>query len=278
VSWEPNEDNMFYASAAKGFRPAGASLRVPAICDFDLIQNGYVDENGDPFQPETFDSDSVWSYELGVKSRLFGGRFYVDGSVYRIEWSDIQANVSLPNCAYNFVDNLGNATSEGFDIAVSYMATERLMLTGAYGYNDPRFDGDAISPGGAIIFADGSSVPNAGAPETFSFTGEYTLPLGAYQGYARLDYSWSAEFRRVGDQVPTDPFFDPRLKPQESFGLLNLRLGVQYNNWDVSLFAQNLTNESPRLELSASSYYDPQDWSDVALRPRMVGLTATWRL
>jgi iron complex outermembrane receptor protein len=278
ISWEPSDAHMIYASAAKGFRPAGASLRVPAICDFDLIQNGYVDEDGNPFQPETFDSDSVWSYELGAKSRLLDGRLYLDGSVYRIEWSDIQANVSLPNCAYNFVDNLGNATSEGFDIAFSFLVTERLTLSGAYGYNDPSFDEDATSPGGAVIFAGGSAVPNAGAPETFSFTGEYTMPIGASQGYVRLDYAWSAEWRRVADQVPTDPFYDPRLKPTEAYGTLNLRVGMQFGNWDVSLFGQNLTNETPRLELSASSYYDPQDWSDVALRPRMLGLTATWRL
>ncbi len=201
---------------------------MPAICDFDLIQNGYVDENGNPFQPETFDSDSVWSYELGAKSRLLDGKLYLDGSVYRIEWKDIQANVSLPNCAYNFVDNLGTATSEGFDIAFSYLVTERLTLSGAYGYNDPSFDEDATSPGGAVIFAGGSAVPNAGAPETFSLTGEYVMPIGAYQGYARLDYTWSAEWRRVGDQVPTDPFYDPRLKPTESYGLVNLRLGVQF--------------------------------------------------
>ena len=135
-----------------------------------------------------------------------------------------------------------------------------------------------ISPGGAVIFAGGSAVPNAGAPEAFSLTGEYSLPIGAYQGYARVDYTWSAEWRHVGDQVPTDPFYDPRLKPTESYGLLNLRLGLQFGDWDVSLFALNLTNEAPRLDLSASSYYDPQDWSDIALRPRMVGLTATWRL
>ncbi len=278
VSWEPNDANLFYASAAKGFRPAGASLRVPAICDSDLITNGYVDENGDPFQPETFDSDSVWSYELGAKSRLFGGRLYVDASVYRVEWSDIQANVSLPNCAYNFVDNLGNATSDGFDIALSVLVTERLTLSGAYGYNDPSFDEDATSPGGEVIFAGGSAVPNAGAPQTCSFTGEYTIPIGANQGYARLDYSWSDEWRRVAEQVPSDPFYDPRLKPTEAYGVVNLRLGMQFGDWDVSLFGQNLTNESPRLELSASSYYDPQDWSDVALRPRTIGLTATWRL
>jgi outer membrane receptor protein involved in Fe transport len=278
ITWKPNDANMVYATAAEGFRPAGASLRVPAICDFDLIQNGYVDENGNPIQPETYDSDSVWSYELGAKSRLFDGRLYLDGSVYHVEWSDIQANVSLPNCAYNFVDNLGNATSEGFDIAFSVLVTERFTLSGAYGYNDPSFDEDATSPGGAVIFAGGSSVPNAGAPETFSLTGEYMLPLGAYQGYARVDYTWSAQWRRVGDQVPTDPFYDPRLKPTESYGLLNLRLGVQFGDWDVSLFAQNLTNEAPRLDLSASSYYDPQDWYDVALRPRTIGLTATWRL
>jgi iron complex outermembrane recepter protein len=251
--------------------------KIKTKADFDLIQNGYVDENGNPVQPETYDSDSVWSYEAGAKGRLLGGKLVLDGSVYRVEWKDIQSNVSLPNCAYNFVDNLGSATSEGFDLAFQYLLTEHFTLSGAYGYNDPRFDEDATSPGGVVIHAKGGAVPDAGAPQTLSLTGEFAMPIGRVEGYARLDYSYSEEWRRVGEMVASDPFYDPRLKPTESYAITNLRLGARMDNFDVSLFVQNLTNEAPRLELSAGSYYDPQDWSDIALRPRTLGLTVTWR-
>ena len=81
LTWQINDNNMVYATAAEGFRPAGASLRVPSICDFDLTNNGYVDANGNPTQPTTYKSDSVWSYELGSKNRI-SGRLVLDGSVY----------------------------------------------------------------------------------------------------------------------------------------------------------------------------------------------------
>lgn len=279
LTWQIDEDNMVYATAAEGFRPAGASLRVPSICDFDLTQNGYVDSNGNPTQPTTYDSDSVWSYELGSKNRMWGGRVVLDGSVYYIKWKNIQANVSLPNCAYNFVDNLANATSKGFDLAFQLKATDHLNFEGAVGYNDATFDQDATSPNGtAVIYYGGSSIPDAGAPWTISVSGDYAMPLKVgFQGYARADYTYTTEWRRYGDTQPGTPFYDPRLKPIPAYGVLNLRFGTQFDAFDVSLFVDNVTNSAPDLELTSSTYYDPQDWQNLTLQPRTFGLTMTWR-
>ena len=279
LTWQMDDNNMLYATAAEGFRPAGASLRVPSICDADLIQNGYVDANGKPTQPTTYDSDSVWSYELGSKNRLFGGHLILDGSVYLIKWKNIQANVELPDCSYNFVDNLANATSKGFDLAFQYKANERLDFEGSVGYNDATFDQNATSPNGqAIIYYGGSSIPDAGAPWTFSLSGDYAAPLTAgVQGYFRADYTYSTEWRRYGVTQPGTPYYDPRLKPIPAYGLLNFRLGTQFNAFDVSLFVDNVTNSAPALELTSSTTYDPQDWQNVTLQPRTIGLTMTWR-
>ena len=278
LTFQIDNDNMIYATAAKGFRPAGASLRAPSICDYDLTQNGYVDANGNPTQPTTYDSDSLWSYELGSKNRLLGGRLVLDGSAYLIKWKNIQANVSLPNCSYNFVDNLANATSKGFDLAFQLKASERLGFEGAVGYNDSTFDQDAKSPGGAVIYYGGSSIPNAGAPWTISMSGDYALPItSAYQGYGRADYTYTTQWRREGDTQPGTPYYDPRLKPIPAYGVVNVRLGTRFDQFDVSLFVDNLTNSAPDLELTSSTYYDPQDWQNTTLRPRTYGLTVAWR-
>ena len=278
LAYQFNEGNLLYATASKGFRPAGASLRVPSICDGDLITNGYVDANGNPVQPESYKSDSVWSYEIGSKNRLFGGRLVLDGSIYEVKWKDIQANVSLPNCAYNFVDNLADATSRGVDLAFQVKATEHLEFDGAFGYNDPKFDRDALSPGGAKIFSKGAGIPDAGAPFTASLSGEYVLALtGAYQGYLRTDFTHTSEWRRVGNQDPNSPLYDPRLLPIPAFNVVNMRLGARFSGFDVSFFVQNLSDSQPALDLSAGTFYDPQDWSNATLRPRTYGLTFTWR-
>jgi iron complex outermembrane receptor protein len=277
LSYQPNDANLFYGTAAKGFRPAGASLRVPAICDGDLITKGYVDANGNPTQPLTYKSDSVWSYELGSKNRLFGGRLILDGSVYRIKWKNIQTNVSLPACAYNFVDNLADATSDGFDFAFQLKATNNLDFSGSFGTTNPKFDSDAKSPSGVKIYSQGASIPSAGPPSTLSLSGEYHVALEtSLQAYLRLDYTRTTEWRRTGNLDPTAVSYDPLLKPVPAYGVFNLRVGARFGEFDLSAFVQNLTDAAPALELFHSAFYDPQDWYNASLRPRTYGLTLTW--
>jgi outer membrane receptor protein involved in Fe transport len=278
LTFQVNDANMLYATAAKGFRPAGASLRAPSICNQDLINNGYVDAQGNPVQPTSYKSDSLWSYEIGSKNRLFGGRLVLDGSIYEIKWKNIQTNVELPDCAYNFVDNLADATSRGFDVAFQLKATEHLDLSGAVGYNDPKFDRDALSPGGKAIYKGGSSIPDAGPPVAVSVSAEYSLPLASGRiGYARVDYTYTTQWRRFGTDEYGTPSYDPLLQPIPAYGVCNLRFGARFGRFDVSAFVQNVADAAPALELTRSELYDPQDWQNVTLRPRTYGLTAIWR-
>jgi outer membrane receptor protein involved in Fe transport len=71
--------------------------------------------------------------------------------------------------------------------------------------------------------------------------------------------------------------YDPLRKPVPGYGVLNLRLGSRFSGVDLSFFVHNLTNVAPSLELSHSTFYDPQDWQSVAMRPRTYGLTFTLR-
>jgi iron complex outermembrane recepter protein len=48
--------------------------------------------------------------------------------------------VFLPDCGYDFVANLANATSKGFDLAFQARPFAPLTLSGALGYNGARFD------------------------------------------------------------------------------------------------------------------------------------------
>ena len=270
---------MLYATAAKGFRPAGASLRAPAICDEDLITNGYVDAAGNPVQPTSYKSDSLWSYELGAKSRLWGGRLALDGSVYEIKWKNIQVNVPLPDCAYNFVDNLADATSRGFDLGFDLKATEHLDLSGAVGYNNPKFDKDALSPGGVPIYRGGSSIPDAGPPVSASVSAEYSMPMGSgHVGYARVDYTYTTEWRRFGTDDPGTPNYDSAVEAHS--GVRRLQLAVRRAHRTlrrVGLRAESFGHRAGARAAREPAYYDPQDWQNVTLRPRTYGLTAIWR-
>jgi len=279
ISYQINDANMLYATAAKGFRPAGASLRVPNVCQPDLVTYGYVDAKGKSTQPLTFGSDSVWSYELGSKNRLLDGRLVLDGSVYEIKWKKIQTRVTLPNCSYDFVDNLANATSKGFDIGFQALPFDSLTLTGTFGYTNANFDSDALSPSGVKIYRKGGGVPDAGPPWTASLSGEYAFKLFAQHNfYFRADFTQTSQDRRVGVLVPGTPNYDPLLRPDPAYGLVNIRLGTRLSGMDLSLFVNNVTDAHPLfLTAGHSLIYDPQDWTASSLRPRTYGITLTYR-
>jgi len=82
-------ENLVYATAAKGFRTGGANPAIPARCDADLASLGYTSA------PDSYKSDSVWSYEVGSKNRLMGGRLRLESSIFDVKWSGIQQQVIL---------------------------------------------------------------------------------------------------------------------------------------------------------------------------------------
>ena len=83
ASYRVDQDNMFYGSASKGFRPGGAQAPVdPNFCATDLATLGLSQS------PRDYESDSLWSYELGSKNRLFGGAVTLDANVYLREMEE----------------------------------------------------------------------------------------------------------------------------------------------------------------------------------------------
>ncbi len=280
LSYQIDDRNMVYTTAAKGFRPAGANLQAPTVCNTDLAAYGYTSASGQSTEPPTYKPDSVWSYEVGSKNRLFDGHLVLDASAYVIKWKNIQTDVFLPDCAYDFVDNLASATAKGFDLGFEAKPLRELTLGGAIGYTKATFDHDATSPSGRLLFRSGSGIPNAGPPWTISLNGEYDFSLfSGYDFYVRADYTHTSTENRSGPMVKGDPQYDPLLFPNPAYSITNARLGWRIAGLDLSLFVNNLTGSHPLINngTSHSTVYDPQDWSFIALRPRTYGVTLTYR-
>jgi outer membrane receptor protein involved in Fe transport len=65
-----NPDDLLYVTAAKGFRAGGVNQVLTSAAQGSLAQYDLTTA----VLPRTYDSDSVWSYELGGKFRLLDGR------------------------------------------------------------------------------------------------------------------------------------------------------------------------------------------------------------
>jgi len=266
ATWQATSSTMLYATAAKGFRPGNTVAKTSSLCDSDLAALG-LSADAHSIQPDT-----VWSYEAGVKSKLFGNRVYVDGSVYRIDWHNIQSTIQLPTCNEAIEANLGNARSQGVDLQVNVKMTNRLTLGGSLGYSDAHYTSATTGAGGTVIRAAGDPLPIA--PWQLALSGEYALPIMGKQGYFRSDYQFQSH-----DGTPlnlAEAGIDPTLPRAPAQNNLNFRTGLRFTGLDLSAFVTNALNQHPRLGLYRDTL-TTTNYRYVTVRPLTAGVTASFR-
>jgi iron complex outermembrane recepter protein len=270
VSYQPSRDNLFYASAAKGYRIGGINTALPSVCQPELTELG--DTHG---APEKYNSDDVWSYELGMKNSLWEQRLQIDASIYWINWQNIQQNIYLPFCGFQFTANLGKAVSKGGDIDARARLTDNLTVRLMLGYSDALYT-QTISGTVANVVTDGDHLP--AAPWTIAPSAEYVFSeFGTRKPYIHLDYQLStAQKSATQTQDPANVIYDPNIPLQPLTKSLSARAGVRVAGFDVSLFGNNLTNSHPLLYRSHDLVSSPL-YFDYTWRPRTVGITATYR-
>ena len=170
LTWEINPTNTVYSSVAKGFRLGGANIYVPTTtCGPDLEANGIT------AGPPSYSPDSLWSYEVGSKSRFLNNRLTVNADVFYVKWKNIQQGVYLPTCAYTYNANAGDATTKGFEFDIKAKPLPGLTLSASGGYVKAELSNDVgIENGvvGAVAGARIQGVPkyNAAVNATYNFS------------------------------------------------------------------------------------------------------------
>jgi outer membrane receptor protein involved in Fe transport len=219
-------DQMVYASAAKGFRIGGSNFELPSICDPALKVAGIA--NGAPFQ-----SDSLWSFEVGTKNAWLDGRVKSRLSIYRIDWKGIQQTTTLdvidPVCTFNVTTNSGAARSDGAELEVDAAPIPNLTLNFGLGYEDAKIT--SVDPGSLTVVGQ----PLNQVPKwTGSTTAQYSIPLGERSVYIRGQYTFTGLRTSFVNVAP------PTGRTLDSYSLVNLRFGVDQGPWEAGFFARNL--------------------------------------
>ncbi len=295
-SWQPNHDNMFYLSAAKGYRVGGVNVGVGTICNGDLASIGIPQgADGNRHVPGQYQSDTLWSYEIGGKNSFLDHRLQIDSSFFVINWKNIQQNVYLPSCGEQFVANLGQVQSRGGDIDVQYRPLDPLTLGFTVAYTDARFtksscagvlmyqSPNCIDPSNATktfrpIVTEGNRL--LGAPWSFVANAEYVFAAWKDKSpYVRADFQYqTAQNSLLPGQDSNNGLNDTTIPGLPVNKNLNLRGGMRWNGFDLSLFANNVTDAHPQLFLSRdiAAPFDEQYFAR-SVRPRTIGVTATYR-
>jgi iron complex outermembrane recepter protein len=281
LTYQVTDQDMVYASAAKGYRAGGGNSATSIgndLCTPSLTALGLTSV------PKAFNSDGVWSYEVGSKDSVLDGHLVTQASVFYIDWSNIQRSVNLPSCSEVFTGNRGKATIQGFDLQLAAAPIEGVKLGASVGYTDAYFPNalhGAPNKKGIKPLLTGAGDKLAGVPPwTVALNAEYSWSIEALWGGARSYIR--ADYRRQSASPEEDPHvvsYDPALPRgvfyPDAFSTLNVRLGATRGGLDVSAFVNNLTHADPR-----TLYYHvpPADLFYASpIRPLTAGVTAYYR-
>jgi outer membrane receptor protein involved in Fe transport len=245
---DPND--LFYVSISKGYRIGGVNSPLPIYCPGTA--------------PDTYSSDSLWSYEIGSKNKLFDNRLQIDASVFHVDWKNIQQSVLLSACQYGYTANAGDAASNGFDFALQALVMKDLTMSLGVGYTHATFT-KSVTVGGVPIVQKGDVVglvPNVPAPWAVTLSGNYDVPLtGEISGYLWAEDAYHSHSPGpFSNQIPHGVSYAPINVPNPAANLLNLRSGLKWDKYDVSLFVNNVLNSRPNLYKQAPSQTSTLAW------------------
>jgi iron complex outermembrane receptor protein len=250
VRYRASDTMMTYVRIASGYRPGGPNVVIndPAT--------------GQPLSNPTFESDSLTSYEVGLKASTEDRRYAIDAAIYTIDWSDMQINVARNGVGT--VGNAGSARSTGAELTLTGRPIEALTLVGAFAYIDAELTED--SPATDLGAQAGDPLPN---------TPEFTAALSADYGFdiGGRDTSVGGTWRFMDDRVVgyrdgANPQFD-----LPSFDVLDLRTRMNFGSAYLQLYVKNVFDERGLLSAGTALTAAGGPATVSILQPRTYGMS-----
>jgi outer membrane receptor protein involved in Fe transport len=253
ANYKVTGETSLYARVAKGYRPGGPNV-LPI---------------GNPAgAPAFYGADSLVNYEAGVKTDLLDGRLSLDADVFYIDWSDIQLLTVINSTGVDI--NGGSARSLGFEWDTRWQPLDELSLGFSGAYVDANLTEDTPAIVGGVK---GDALPFS--PRwSFSVDGDYHVPVDCdwkpyFGGTLHYIGKRMSDFQAGASQVQLP-----------DYTTLELRAGVEWHNWDLSLYGKNLSGAKGMTFFSASgnSAASGNAASVAVIAPRMFGLVLRAKL
>jgi outer membrane receptor protein involved in Fe transport len=239
ISYDFTPRLKLYVDVAKGFRPGGGDIKLPTTGAYWSQVFSAYGFSGTQW-PSTYQSDSVWSYEIGEKARLFNGRLIVNAAAYFEDWSNIQLQAEPGDWMYDI--NGKEAKIYGGEIETRAVLGGGFQATASAGYTHILLDAGPhwqIVPSGVL-----TDVP----PVTANFGLSYDRALtDKYDFTARVENSYVGP--RYSLDFPYGYSANGRYNQLPSYDLTNIRAGIEsHDGWSAALFVNNLFNKKAQLE------------------------------
>jgi iron complex outermembrane receptor protein len=259
LEWRATDDVLAYVSTARGTKAPGFNF---AIDGTGILGSSTIEQI-------PFDEETLTSYEIGLKTELFGGTTRFNAAAFYYDYEDYQA-FSFEGIT-NVVSNKP-AEIKGLELEIQSRPIENLQLTLAASWLDAEvegivsssfFTGDTVTRTRDMVLAPGSEV---------SGIARYTWPTSIGRFSIQGDFSWT-----------DDQFFDIANNPithEDAYAVYNASVGYATTDerYEVTAWIKNIADEEYRtyaipvtsLGFSQNMYGKPR-WYGVTLSARFGG-------
>lgn len=255
VLYKFTDDFSVHASAARGYIPGGFNLTA--------VQEGVLDED-----IISYDSETLWSREIGFKWRSPGWRLRASGAIFYItsnHWQEIQIatdDAGRP-VSSDYIGSDASIRSRGAEFEASWRASDALSVDGHIGYVDAEYRDLQLDDGLNVRGQPIQFVPEYDG----GLAVHYRWPAGIFVR-AEAGFTGEMPLRARGDAV------------QEAVAVFGLQISYEGERFSARLFGENLTNERRSSGLAVENlafgadgnFYGPLD------APRIIGLELEARL
>jgi len=207
--------------------------------DFIGAQTGVgavADASGIAGVNDLFNAEVADTAEIGLKAQFMDNRVNLGVSAYSTESKNSYFFVFL---AANSTQNLGNldADYKGGEIELSAHLTDQFDVYASYGITDSKIT-DMEDPS-----VQGNEAPLV-SENTANLGVQFRAPVGGLEATIRADY------HRIG-RTWWEPYNTTSRDPVD---LVDARVSLGTDNWDVTAWARNLTDKKYNQEFSPGGF------------------------
>lgn len=271
LDFKPTPDLLFYATVAKGNKPA----------DFNTAA-------GTPVANQATLEETIWNYEIGAKTQFLDRRLTLNATGYVIDWTNqgYQDTVLQRDAAGNLIlaagqprtvvvtINAGKTRIKGLELDGSFAITPGWTVRLAYSYTDAKFRD----------FLSRLPITFAGVPQQVAGNQLFNTP--------RHKLIASTTFRApVSEKLSVFGSADMTLRGRQftdelntayigNLTLVNARIGISTDKFEFFLFGRNLTGSAvPDFATRSTDFNTSLNSYLFTLRPgRQFGITASVKL
>lgn len=247
VSWDLsavyaiNDNVNVYGRVARGFRAPSVQGRL-MFADATLPADELV---------TVADTETVLSYEAGVKATLWDNRLRVGFALYRYTVDDQQLTAVGGNANVARLVNADRTIGQGAELDLQAWLTDHLLVTFGASYNDTEIQDDTLAvfgcgggctmrdPAGTVagtFLIDGNALPQA-PKHVYNLTARYGIPTSHGEFFAYTDWAYRSKvnfFLYESTEFTGDPLLEG-----------GLRLGYAWadGDYELAMYGRNITDE-----------------------------------